>query len=98
MMPIKRRREDTWRIEKTIPVAILSFLTAQTIAVVWYFSALDTTVKTHGATLAIVGVKLDALDSKLDIYAQRLTVVESERHVRRAEIDRRLDSIERRIK
>jgi hypothetical protein len=85
------RTKDTGRIEVNFPEVLKTLLTAAIIAAVVGYG----TIRVMEREIERVISRLDKLDAKLGIVDDLAKRTSAEREVRRSEIDRRLDMLER---
>lgn len=64
--------EDNWHLSKSVPVTLVLAIVAQTIALVWYISSLDSAVKANARDIIRNETRLESLETI--VQAQAVTL------------------------
>ncbi len=64
--------EDNWHLSKSVPVTLVLAIVAQTVALVWYISSLDSTVKANARDIIRNETRLGSLENI--VQAQAVTL------------------------
>lgn len=64
--------EDNWHLSKSVPVTLVLAIVAQTIALVWYISSLDSAVKANARDIIRNETRLESLETIVQSQAVTL--------------------------
>jgi hypothetical protein len=64
--------EDSWHLSKSVPVTLVLAIVAQTIALVWYISSLDSAVKANARDIIRNETRLESLETIVQSQAVTL--------------------------
>ena len=64
--------EDNWHLSKSVPVTMVLAIVAQTVALVWYISSLDSSVKANAIDIIRNETRLGSLENI--VQAQAVTL------------------------
>lgn len=64
--------EDNWHLSKSVPVTLVLAIIAQTIAIVWYISSLDSAVKANARDIIRNETRLESLETIVQSQAVTL--------------------------
>lgn len=64
--------EDSWHLSKSVPVTLVLAIIAQTIAIVWYISSLDSAVKANARDIIRNETRLESLETIVQSQAVTL--------------------------
>ena len=64
--------EDNWHLSKSVPVTLVLAIVAQTVALVWYISSLDSAVKANARDIIRNETRLESLETI--VQAQAVTL------------------------
>jgi hypothetical protein len=64
--------EDNWHLSKSVPVTLVLAIVAQTVALVWYISSLDSSVKANARDIIRNETRLESLETI--VQAQAVTL------------------------
>ena len=69
-------KETDWHLSKTVPVTLVVAIICQTIALVWYVSSLDNSVKNNAREILRHEVRIDTLDKIVQTQALTLARID----------------------
>jgi len=64
--------EDSWHLSKSVPVTLVLAIIAQTLALVWYISSLDSAVDTNSRDIIRNETRLESLETIVQSQAVTL--------------------------
>ncbi len=64
--------EDNWHLSKSVPVTLVLAIVAQTVALVWYISSLDSAVDTNSRDIIRNETRLESLETIVQSQAVTL--------------------------
>ena len=64
--------EDNWHLSKSVPVTLVLAIIAQTVALVWYISSLDSAVDTNSRAIIRNETRLESLETIVQSQAVTL--------------------------
>lgn len=64
--------EDNWHLSKSVPVTLVLAIVAQTVALVWYISSLDSAVKANARDIIRNETRLESLETIVQSQAVTL--------------------------
>ena len=64
--------EDSWHLSKAVPVILVLAIIAQTVALVWYISSLDSAVDTNSRDIIRNETRLESLETIVQSQAVTL--------------------------
>jgi hypothetical protein len=64
--------ETSWHLSKSVPVTLVLAIVAQTLALVWYISSLDSAVKANARDLIRNETRIESLESVVQTQAVTL--------------------------
>jgi len=64
--------EDSWHLSKSVPVTLVLAIVAQTVALVWYISSLDSAVDTNSRDIIRNETRLESLETIVQSQAVTL--------------------------
>jgi hypothetical protein len=64
--------ETSWHLSKSVPVTLVLAIVAQTLALVWYISSLDSAVKANARDLIRNETRIESLESIVQTQAVTL--------------------------
>ena len=64
--------EDNWHLSKSVPVTLVLAIIAQTVALVWYISSLDSAVDTNSRDIIRNETRLESLETIVQSQAVTL--------------------------
>ena len=64
--------EDNWHLSKSVPVTLVLAIVAQTVALVWYVSSLDSSVKANARDIIRNETRLESLETIVQSQAVTL--------------------------
>ena len=64
--------EDSWHLSKSVPVTLVLAIIAQTVALVWYISSLDSAVDTNSRDIIRNESRLESLETIVQSQAVTL--------------------------
>ena len=64
--------EDSWHLSKSVPVTLVLAIIAQTVALVWYISSLDSAVDTNSRDIIRNETRLESLETIVQSQAVTL--------------------------
>ena len=70
------KREDEWHLSKTVPITLVIAIVCQTIALVWYVSSLDNSVKNNTREILRQEVKIEGLEKIVQTQALTLARID----------------------
>lgn len=70
------KREDEWHLSKTVPITLVIAIVCQTIALVWYVSSLDNTVKNNTREILRQEVRIEGLEKIVQTQALTLARID----------------------
>lgn len=73
-------KETEWHLSKTVPVTLVVAIICQTIALVWYVSSLDNSVKNNAREILRHEVRIDTLDKV--VQSQALTLARIDENIK----------------
>jgi len=69
-------KETEWHLSKTVPVTLVVAIICQTIALVWYVSSLDNSVKNNTREILRHEVRIETLDKIVQTQALTLARID----------------------
>jgi hypothetical protein len=69
-------KETDWHLSKTVPVTLVVAIVCQTIALVWYVSSLDNSVKNNTREILRHEVRIETLDKIVQTQALTLARID----------------------
>jgi hypothetical protein len=69
-------KETDWHLSKTVPVTLVVAIICQTIALVWYVSSLDNSVKNNTREILRHEVRIETLDKIVQTQALTLARID----------------------
>ena len=69
-------KDTEWHLSKTVPVTLVIAIICQTVALVWYVSSLDNSVKNNAREILRHEVRIDTLDKIVQTQALTLARVD----------------------
>ena len=69
-------KETDWHLSKTVPVTLVVAIVCQTIALVWYVSSLDNSVKNNTREIVRHEVRIETLDKIVQTQALTLARID----------------------
>ena len=73
-------KETEWHLSKTVPVTLVVAIICQTVALVWYVSSLDNSVKNNAREILRHEVRIDTLDKV--VQSQALTLARIDENIK----------------
>jgi len=73
-------KETDWHLSKTVPVTLVVAIICQTIALVWYVSSLDNSVRNNAREILRHEVRIDTLDRV--VQSQALTLARIDENIK----------------
>ena len=64
--------EDNWHLSKSVPVTLVLAIVAQTVALVWYISSLDSAVKANARDIIRNETRLESMENIVQSQAVTL--------------------------
>jgi hypothetical protein len=64
--------EDNWHLSRSVPVTLVLAIVAQTVALVWYISSLDSAVDTNSRDIIRNETRLESLETIVQSQAVTL--------------------------
>jgi hypothetical protein len=65
-------KHESWHLSKSVPISFLVGLALQTLALVWYVSALDSTVETNAREIARHEIRINEIEKTAQLQAVML--------------------------
>jgi hypothetical protein len=65
-------KHESWHLSKSVPISFLVGLALQTMALVWYVSALDSTVETNAREIARHEIRINEIEKTAQLQAVML--------------------------
>lgn len=69
-------KDTEWHLSKTVPVTLVIAIICQTVALVWYVSSLDNSVKNNAREILRHEVRIDTLDKIVQTQALTLARID----------------------
>ena len=69
-------KDTEWHLSKTVPVTLVIAIICQTVALVWYVSSLDNSVKNNAREILRHEVRIDTLDKVVQSRALTLARID----------------------
>ncbi len=73
-------KDTEWHLSKTVPVTLVVAIICQTVALVWYVSSLDNSVKNNAREILRHEVRIDTLDKV--VQSQALTLARIDENIK----------------
>jgi hypothetical protein len=73
-------KDTEWHLSKTVPVTLVIAIICQTVALVWYVSSLDNSVKNNAREILRHEVRIDTLDKV--VQSQALTLARIDENIK----------------
>lgn len=73
-------KETEWHLSKTVPITLVVAIICQTVALVWYVSSLDNSVKNNAREILRHEVRIDTLDRV--VQSQALTLARIDENIK----------------
>lgn len=73
-------KDTEWHLSKTVPVTLVIAIICQTVALVWYVSSLDNSVKNNSREILRHEVRIDTLDKV--VQSQALTLARIDENIK----------------
>jgi homoserine kinase len=73
-------KDTDWHLSKTVPVTLVIAIICQTVALVWYVSSLDNSVKNNAREILRHEVRIDTLDKV--VQSQALTLARIDENIK----------------
>ena len=73
-------KDTEWHLSKTVPVTLVIAIICQTVALVWYVSSLDNSVKNNAREILRHEVRIDTLDKI--VQSQALTLARIDENIK----------------
>jgi hypothetical protein len=73
-------KDTDWHLSKTVPVTLVVAIICQTVALVWYVSSLDNSVKNNAREILRHEVRIDTLDRV--VQSQALTLARIDENIK----------------
>lgn len=73
-------KDTDWHLSKTVPVTLVIAIICQTVALVWYVSSLDNSVKNNAREILRHEVRIDTLDRV--VQSQALTLARIDENIK----------------
>jgi homoserine kinase len=73
-------KDTDWHLSKTVPVTLVVAIICQTVALVWYVSSLDNSVKNNAREILRHEVRIDTLDKV--VQSQALTLARIDENIK----------------
>ena len=73
-------KDTDWHLTKTVPVTLVVAIICQTVALVWYVSSLDNSVKNNAREILRHEVRIDTLDKI--VQSQALTLARIDENIK----------------
>jgi len=70
------KKDDEWHLSKTVPITLVIAIVCQTIALVWYVSSLDNSVKNNTREILRQEVKIEGLEKIVQTQALTLARID----------------------
>jgi uncharacterized membrane protein YciS (DUF1049 family) len=64
--------QESWHLSKSVPITFVLGIVLQTIALVWYVSALDSTVETNAREIARHEIRINEIERTAQLQAVML--------------------------
>jgi uncharacterized membrane protein YciS (DUF1049 family) len=64
--------QESWHLSKSVPITFVLGIVLQTIALVWYVSALDSTVETNAREIARHEIRINEIEKTAQLQAVML--------------------------
>lgn len=69
-------KDTEWHLSKTVPITLVIAIICQTVALVWYVSSLDNSVKNNAREILRHEVRIDTLDKIVQTQALTLARID----------------------
>ena len=69
-------KDTEWHLSKTVPITLVVAIICQTVALVWYVSSLDNSVKNNAREILRHEVRIDTLDKIVQTQALTLARID----------------------
>lgn len=73
-------KDTEWHLSKTVPITLVVAIICQTVALVWYVSSLDNSVKNNAREILRHEVRIDTLDKV--VQSQALTLARIDENIK----------------
>lgn len=73
-------KDTEWHLSKTVPITLVVAIICQTVALVWYVSSLDNSVKNNTREILRHEVRIDTLDKV--VQSQALTLARIDENIK----------------
>lgn len=73
-------KDTEWHLSKTVPITLVVAIICQTVALVWYVSSLDNSVKNNAREILRHEVRIDTLDRV--VQSQALTLARIDENIK----------------
>lgn len=73
-------KDTEWHLSKTVPITLVIAIICQTVALVWYVSSLDNSVKNNAREILRHEVRIDTLDKV--VQSQALTLARIDENIK----------------
>ena len=73
-------KDTEWHLSKTVPITLVIAIICQTVALVWYVSSLDNSVKNNAREILRHEVRIDTLDKI--VQSQALTLARIDENIK----------------
>tara|TARA_B110000858_G_scaffold188205_1_gene233436 strand:+ start:77 stop:343 length:267 start_codon:yes stop_codon:yes gene_type:complete len=73
-------KDTEWHLSKTVPVTLVIAIVCQTVALVWYVSSLDNSVKNNSREILRHEVRINTLDRV--VQSQALTLARIDENIK----------------